>query len=132
VSIAIRLQGSAAIDVTRDPEQHYAHEDVYVAVRDAFDAARRRVEDYARRRRGQVKHHDVPAHGVIVQLVPEEDYGTIATPDDRRVYFHRNSIVGADFEQLDVDTQVRFVEEMGEQGPQASTVKLIGKHHLAG
>jgi len=130
VSIAVRLQGHTAIDVTRDPEKHHAHEDIYVAIRDAFDAARRRVEDYARRRRGQVKQHDVPAHGIIVQLFPEEDYGTIATPDDRRVYFHRNSIVGTDIEKLEVDAQVRFVEEMGEHGPQASTVKLIGKHHL--
>jgi cold shock CspA family protein len=130
VSMGVRLQGRATIDVTRNPEQHHAHEDVYVAIRDAFDAARRRIEDYARRRRGQVKHHEVPAHGIIVQLFPERDYGTIATRDDRRVYFHRNSVVGADFEQLDMDAEVRFVEEMGEQGPQASTVKLIGKHHL--
>ena len=38
-----------------------AHEDVYVAIRDAFDAARRQLEDYARRRRGDVKTHAVPA-----------------------------------------------------------------------
>ncbi len=33
------------------------HEDVYVAIRDAFDAARRRLEDFARRQRGQTKVH---------------------------------------------------------------------------
>jgi ribosome-associated translation inhibitor RaiA len=36
-------------------------EDVHVAIRNAFDAARRQVEDYARRRRGQVKSHRPPA-----------------------------------------------------------------------
>lgn len=33
-------------------------EDVYVAVRDAFDAAKRQLEDYARKIRGDVKAHD--------------------------------------------------------------------------
>ena len=36
-------------------------EDVHVAIRNAFDAARRQLEDYARRRRGQVKSHRPPA-----------------------------------------------------------------------
>ena len=132
VRIEIHLHGHKTIAVSRDPKQHHAHEDVYVAVRDAFDAARRRIEDYARRQRGKIKHHEVPAHGAIAQLFPEEDYGTIATQDDRQVYFHRNSVVGANFDDLEVAAEVRFVEEMGENGPQASTVKLIGKHHLVG
>jgi hypothetical protein len=31
--------------------------DVYVALRDAFDSARRLLQDYARERRGDVKQH---------------------------------------------------------------------------
>ncbi|MGB7542719.1 MAG: ribosome-associated translation inhibitor RaiA [Burkholderiales bacterium] len=42
----------AEIAVNRDHS-----EDVYVALRDAFDAARRQLEDHARRRRGDVKTH---------------------------------------------------------------------------
>jgi len=34
-----------------------AHEDAYVALRDAFRAARRKLEDYERKRRGDVKTH---------------------------------------------------------------------------
>jgi ribosomal subunit interface protein len=37
------------IVVNRDPSEHHAHEDVYVAIRDAFDAARRQLEDHVRR-----------------------------------------------------------------------------------
>jgi len=33
-------------------------EDVYVALRDAFDAAKRQLEDYARKIRGDVKAHE--------------------------------------------------------------------------
>lgn len=37
--------------------QHPLDEDIHRAVRDAFDAADRQLEDYVRRRRGQVKLH---------------------------------------------------------------------------
>ena len=114
----------------RAPPQNKRNEDVYVAVRDAFKIAQRQLQDYVRERRGDVKHHEDPPHGRILRLF--EDYGFIATPDGREVYFHRNSLLGESFDKLEVGTEVRFAEERGEKGPQASTVKLIGKHHLVG
>lgn len=45
------------IVINRDPAEHHAHEDCLVAVRDAFDAAERLLEDYAKRLHGQVKTH---------------------------------------------------------------------------
>ncbi len=39
------------------------HEDPYVALRDAFRAARRKLEDYERKRRGDVKTHVERAQG---------------------------------------------------------------------
>jgi ribosome-associated translation inhibitor RaiA/cold shock CspA family protein len=120
----------AEIVTAREPGEHHAHEDVYVAVRDAFDAARRRLEDYVRRRRGDVKVHETPPHGRVAELAA--DHGKIETADGRLVYFHRNSLVEADFEELKIGTEVRFVEEAGELGPQASTVYVVGKHHVVG
>jgi ribosomal subunit interface protein len=49
------------IAVTRDPAENHAHEDIYVTIRDAFDAARRQLQDYAARRRGDVKQHRSPS-----------------------------------------------------------------------
>jgi len=118
------------IVASRAPAAHHAHQDVYVAIRDAFDAARRQLEDYARRRRGAVKEHAAPPHGRVAELLA--DGGKIETPDGRMVYFHRNSVVDAGFERLTVGAEVRFVEEMGELGPQASTVHVVGKHHVVG
>jgi len=43
--------------VNREPEEDHAHEDVFVAIRDAFDAMQRQVQDYARKQRGAVKTH---------------------------------------------------------------------------
>lgn len=118
------------IVASREPAEHHAHEDVYVAIRDAFDAARRQLEDHARRRRGVVKEHAVSPHGRIAELLA--DSGKIETADGRLVYFHKNSVVDAGFDRLHVGAEVRFVEEMGELGPQASTVHLVGKHHVVG
>jgi ribosomal subunit interface protein len=39
---------------------HAHNADVHVALRDAFNAATRRLEDYARRQRGDVKQHSQP------------------------------------------------------------------------
>ena len=103
-------------------------EDLYVAIRDAFDAMRRRLEDYARRQRGSVKAHEAPPPARVSKLFPEEGYGFLETPDGSEIYFHRNSVLGAGFDRLEVGTEVRFVEELGEQGPQASTVTVVGKH----
>ena len=52
VHIDLKVPGGE-IAVNRDH-----HEDVYVALRDAFDAARRKLEDFAREQRGDVKHHE--------------------------------------------------------------------------
>lgn len=51
VRVGIKVPGGEII-VNRDH-----HEDPYVALRDAFEAAGRQVEDYVRRRRGEVKSH---------------------------------------------------------------------------
>lgn len=115
---------------SREPDEHHAYTDVYVAIRDAFDSMRRQLEDYARTRRGQVKAHEVPGHGRIAEINAADGYGRIESPDGRLIYFHRNSVLDADFDSLETGAEVRFEEEMGERGPQASTVYLIGKHHI--
>lgn len=122
----------AEIVVNRSPKEHHAHEDPYVAVRDAFNAVRRKLQDYARKQRGKVKSHEPQAHGSISEIVEMEDYGRILASDGREIYFHRNSIVGGDFDSLAIGSEVRFVEEEGDAGAQASTVHVIGKHHIHG
>ena len=62
-------------------------------------------------------------------MFPLEDYGFIKTHDGRRVYFHRNSVLDGRFDELDLESEVVFVEEMGNVGPQASTVRLTGRRH---
>jgi ribosome-associated translation inhibitor RaiA len=59
VRVTLAVPG-ADINVSRDHALDGAHEDLYVAIRDAFRAARRQLEDHARRGRGEVKAHSAP------------------------------------------------------------------------
>ncbi|MDR4499341.1 MAG: HPF/RaiA family ribosome-associated protein [Candidatus Scalindua sp.] len=125
VKVDITLPGKEIV-ATRHPDEHHAHEDIYVAIRDAFNAAGRQLEDYVRRRRAEVKTHELPPYGIITKLYPYEDYGIIETPDGSEIYFHRNSVLNADFDKLENGARVHFTEEMGEKGPQASSVHVEG------
>jgi cold shock CspA family protein/ribosome-associated translation inhibitor RaiA len=109
-----------------EPSKHAAHEDVYVAIRDAFNAAGRKLQDHARRQSGKVKVHEPAAVARIVKLFPIEDYGFLQTPDGRELYFHKNSVLAPGFDRLEVGHEVHFAEEMGDKGPQASTVRFAG------
>ncbi len=129
ISIDVTVPGKELV-VSREPHKNHAHEDVYVTIRDAFDAMYRLLKDHARKQRREVKTHEVVPHGRISQLHVEDGYGRIETPDGRDIYFHRNSVFNESFDKLELGSEVRFDEEMGDDGPQASTVHLIGKHHI--
>lgn len=107
------------------------HEDIQVALREAFDAARRQFEDVLRRQRGDVKVHAEPLHGRVARLLPEEGYGFIETADGDELYFSRDNLVTPEFEQLSVGTEVQFIREDAAEGPQAKRVS-VGKHHVVG
>jgi ribosomal subunit interface protein len=100
-------------------------DDLHVAIRKAFEAAQRRLEDYARKQRGQVKVSEVPPRGRILRLFPQDGYGFLEAPDGHEVYFHQNSVLEPGFDTLAVGAEVRFVEEPGDEGPQASTVSIL-------
>ncbi len=117
--------------VSHRPGKDETHTDAYIAIRHAFKAMRRELEDYVRETRGDVKSHESLPHAKVSELFPLEDYGFIKTHEGRRIYFHRNSVVDGRFDELDIDSEVSFVEEMGDKGPQASTVHLAGRHHHA-
>jgi cold shock CspA family protein/ribosome-associated translation inhibitor RaiA len=103
-----------------DPERKHAR----VAVHEAFDILRRRLQDYARRQRGTVKITARQPRGRIVQLFPIDEYGYLEGEDGHEVYFQKSSVLKNAFDRLTVGSMVSFVEEPGEKGPQASTVTL--------
>ena len=105
------------------------HEDPYVAVRDAFDAVERRLEEDTRALRGHVKAHDDLLHGKVARLSYEEGFGFIETAEGDEYYFSRANVVHPAFERLEPGTAVQFIAEMASEGAQARRVSA-GKHHF--
>jgi len=123
VRIDIGVPGSEIV-VNRDQ-----HEDIYVALRDAFDAAKRQLEDYGRRLRRETKNHSQEYTGQVVRLVPEDRFGFIRRADGSELYFHFDNLVNLSFDQLKEGDEVKFIEELAAEGPQAKRVS-VGQHHI--
>lgn len=130
INIHLGLPDGRAVDVGRTPHQDERHADPRFAIADAFRRARRRLQDQARRLRGDVKHHDDQPIGTVRRIDPAARFGFIETADGRDVYFHAHSVLAGGFGRLKPGTRVAFCEEAGEKGPQASTVRRLGKHAL--
>jgi cold shock CspA family protein len=120
------------IVIDREGSQNHAHEDPYVALRDAFDAAVRQLEDDVRRKDHRMREHPAPTHGKIARIFPQDGYGFVETSDGVDVYFHENAVLEPGFGALGAGDEVRVevAERESENGPQATTVRRIGKHHL--
>lgn len=114
--------------VAQNSEGAGASTDVYVALNEVFDEAMRQLEDYVRRARWDAKQHDRTPRARVSKLMvgegPGTRYGFLETHDGREVYFHEHSVLHGRFDDLKIGTEVRFAEEEGEKGPQASTVVL--------
>lgn len=130
VRVNVRVPGHE-IAVSRDHHDRKQDADAYVAIREAFDAARRQLQDRARLMRHDVKTHQTGPTGRVLKLFPMLEYGTILDGDGREIYFHRNAVVGHQFNELKEGDAVRFVEAAGEKGPQASTVQVISPMRVA-
>lgn len=126
IHLDITVPGGEIV-VRRNPPERHTHEDIYVVIRDVFDDARRQLQDHARKERGDVKVHDVPRHARVLKKFPAEDYGVLETPDGREIYFHKNALIDGDFDTLHEGTEVLYVEEQGNEGPEARQV-VLGKH----
>ena len=120
---------SHEIVVTRNPGEGRPHEPLPAIVRQAFEAARRRLQSLTERRQGKIKSRedDTDSTGVVTKLFPSQGYGFLRTLSGPEVYFHRRSVLNKDFDRLRIGTGVHFVRSLGDKGPQASTVRLIDK-----
>lgn len=120
VRIDLTVPGGELV-VRRQP-----HTSLLDAIQDAFQVAGRRLQDYVRELSPGLppEARTQPARAKVVRLFPWEGFGFLETSDGREVYFHRNSVLHGGFERLEVGMEVRYSEEEGEQGPQASSVDV--------
>jgi cold shock CspA family protein/ribosome-associated translation inhibitor RaiA len=131
-SIHTALQDEETTKRTKSSEVGALHKKPQRAILDAFSEMRRRLQEYAREQRGDVKTHAEPlVAATVASLFPDEDHGFLSAADGRQIYFHRDSVLDGHFDRLRIGSAVRFAEEAGEKGPQASTVHLVHPHQQA-
>jgi len=105
-------------------------EDVYIAIRDAFQALIRKLESYASIRRGDVKNHESANLGYVNKLYPDEGYGFINSVDGTEYYFSMTNVNYPSFEQLHIGDIVQFIGATGAEGMQAHRVTKEKKNGL--
>lgn len=110
----------------KSPDQGTQYVPLEAVIRETFDAARRQLVELNERQTGQVKTHPQQAvAGIVTTLFPEEDYGFIKTPTEADIYFNRNSVLNDDFDRVELGTGVQFFRVEAEDGPRASSVKIV-------
>jgi cold shock CspA family protein/ribosome-associated translation inhibitor RaiA len=93
---------------------------------EAFDALDRRLEEHSRVVQQKVKaHEEFARHGRIVRLFPDREYGFIEAEDGLEVYFHANALKKGSFNNLNPGMAVKFGQEEGNEGPQATWVQPV-------
>ena len=129
-SLSSRARQLGENEIRKHGEVNIPHKDLRQAINDAFKAAGRRLQDYARRQRGDIKSHVPLPEARVSKILPHAGYGFLMSDDGREIYFHRNSVLGRAFPRLKTGTNVRFAEEQGEKGPQASTVRVVSRRRI--
>ena len=127
VRLDLKAPGKEIVTI-RESSKGDMHDPLAKVITDAFTAVQLQLKEYKERKQGEVKFHpEQQIQAIVARLFPTGDYGFLKTFDGREIYFHRNSVLNGDFGRLEIGTGVRFNEEMGEKGPQATTVKIIDK-----
>ena len=73
------------LTIDHRPGDNHAHTDIYVAIRDAFNAMERQLRKWRDQKKGRPEVHAEPLQGRIASLDGYTDSGQIATTDGRLV-----------------------------------------------
>ncbi|MCH9769493.1 MAG: HPF/RaiA family ribosome-associated protein [Gammaproteobacteria bacterium] len=104
---------------------HQSDENLYVAIREAFDCTVRKIEETMQKIRGDVKHHAEFMAGKIVRLFADKNFGFIEDNEGNEYYFNEDSLSHLDFNTLNTGDTVQFVASIADEGPRAYRIKSI-------
>jgi ribosome-associated translation inhibitor RaiA len=130
VRIELGIPGRSDLVVSHEPDhllRKYKHPDLHKAIIEAFRVAERQLLDLKEQREGRTKapHHDSENQslGQVADIDGGGEFGFLLTKEGGLLYFHRNSVLTGDFEQLRRGDEVYYVEDVGDTGPIASKVR---------
>lgn len=117
---------NARIDITVPGKElvvtRKTDEDVYVAIRDSFNAIVRQLDEHSRKRHGRVKTHNGVMHGHVARIIPGQGYGFIEGVDGNEYYFSITNVSYPNFQQLAIGDAVEYIAETISDGRQAQHV----------
>ena len=130
VRIEISVPGHKDIVVAHEPDhlqRKFQAPDLHNAIHEAFRIAEQRLSKYKDKLTDKTSEqtHEAALEfvGQVAELQPEQDFGFLLTKEGGLLYFHRNSVLTGDFDDLRRGDDVTYVEEMGDTGPTASKVR---------
>ncbi len=126
IDLSVQMPG-ATLHIDRHPGDDHAHTDIYVAIRDAFNAMERQLRKWQDQHKGRPEAQAAPLQGTIVSMNGYTDSGQISTTDGREIYFHRNSVANNGYDDLNVGDTVELTVDVkdADEGPHASIVRPI-------
>lgn len=102
---------------------HNHDENMYVAIREAFDDITRQIEEYSQIHHGRKKRHPQLLDGQVVRVF-DAGYGFIAAENGEEYYYNTDNVVHPKGSLLAVGSHVHFIEYMGDEGLQAHRVSM--------
>jgi ribosome-associated translation inhibitor RaiA/cold shock CspA family protein len=134
VHIELGIAGRKHFLISHEPDhllRKYKHPDLHHAIVEAFRLAERQLSDIKDQRNGRNKdgHHDVgnQSLGQVAEVTPEQDFGYLVTKEGGLLYFHRNSLLTGEFDDLERGDDVYYNEDVGDTGPIATKVRVKAK-----
>jgi cold shock CspA family protein/ribosome-associated translation inhibitor RaiA len=134
VHIELGIAGRKHFLIGHEPDhllRKYKHPDLHHAIIEAFRLAERQLLDIKDQRNGRSKdgHHDVgnQSLGQVAEITPEQDFGYLVTKEGGLLYFHRNSLLTGEFDDLERGDDVYYNEDAGDTGPIATKVRVKAK-----
>jgi ribosome-associated translation inhibitor RaiA len=102
------------------------HDSLSNVLREVFSSAARQLKELMHRQRGKVKRHNQQQPTAFVSKVfPKRNNGFIKTINGHEVFFSKDSVLHDDFNRMEIGMGVRFIAELDEIGPRATTVEII-------
>ncbi|BAZ80746.1 MAG: cold shock domain-containing protein [Sphaerospermopsis kisseleviana] len=131
VRIDLTVPPGHELAAEKNPGEGVQYQPLDAVVRETFDAMRQQLVKLTQLQRASEQagryEEAQESTGLVTKLFREDGYGFLKTLDGREIYFHQNSVLHHDFDRLEIGTGVHFSLEDGEEGPQASTVKIVDK-----
>ncbi len=128
VRIVVRVPPGHELVASEEPGMGDIHKQLSTVIRETFSSVTKQLKKITEEQRQDTKQHpEQQVEAVVEKIFRKDEYGFLKTIDGREIYFHKHSVLHGDWDRLEIGTGVRFSEEMGVKGPQATTVQVVDK-----